>query len=138
MSGPGRLSGTSGTVRIRNDGGQLAAWTASSGNAAFGVGPAQGALGAGEAADLTVTVDPSRLAEGTHTTTITVGAEHGGRVEPGEPIRQARGQQAAREPRAALHEHTRQPGVPERAQGGREVEAPLPCRDLDEPHASLG
>lgn len=71
-------SASGGSVRIRNDGGQPAAWSAAMNNGAFGVSPSSGSLEPGQEADLAVGVDRSGLPEGAHTASITVAAEHGG------------------------------------------------------------
>jgi hypothetical protein len=80
VSGPITLAGSvaTGTIRIRNDGGQPAGWSAAAGAAAFGVSPAAGSLEPGQQTDLTVAVDRDALAEGTHTAAVAVGAEQGG------------------------------------------------------------
>jgi RNA polymerase sigma factor (sigma-70 family) len=80
LSGPIALgaSATAGTVRIRNDGGQPAAWSAATTNGAFGVSPSGGSLEPGQETDIAVGVDRSGLPEGAHSASVTVGAEHGG------------------------------------------------------------
>lgn len=80
VSGPLTLGSSAGggAVRIRNDGGQAIAWTAATGNGAFGVSPAGGSLGPGAEADVAVGVDRSGLAEGAHMTAVTVAAANGG------------------------------------------------------------
>lgn len=80
VSGPLTLGSAAGggAVRIRNDGGQAIAWTATTGDGAFGVSPASGSLGPGAEADVAVGVDRSGLAEGAHTTPVTVAAANGG------------------------------------------------------------
>ncbi len=71
-------SQASGTVRIRNEGGQSIGWSATSSIAAFTLSSFIGSLAPGQEATIQVTVNRTALSEGSHTANVTVSAASGG------------------------------------------------------------
>ncbi|MGB8861619.1 MAG: sigma-70 family RNA polymerase sigma factor [Ilumatobacteraceae bacterium] len=69
---------TTSSVRLRNDGGQAASWSATVGLAAFSVAPASGSLEPGQETTIQVGVNRATLAEGNQGTTVTITSAGGG------------------------------------------------------------